>query len=317
MKRPTRLIIVPILLFAAMFATGCGNTVAPDTLGVKYSDGWIEGKKFDKILEPGSTDAMLINDEIYELPLNQRSFRVEQDETADVNGRLVVPAGGENATRVAFEFAMAFKLNTQTTPFTDPVTGKHYDGGMAQKFYEELCRRYNCADGGFKGLLLDRFYPSAQAAFKDEARRFNPDELVNNVAVKTTVEKIVNGEKKTEEVMRPAQEILLEAVGQRFLVLLRKQTGGEYFCGPTFDRNAKTRTCPPVELLISSVDYENPKVQESRENKKIADDQKDTANKIDESLQKPGFLEYLKIQACQNKNNTCVVGLDSVGVAGK
>ncbi len=312
--------LIPILAAGMILlgASGCSSEIEPDALGLKYTTGWIEGRHFDGILAPGSTKVEF-NDKIFQIPINQRSFRIEQDESADVNGRLVVPAGGNSdAVRVAFELVAAFKLNTWSSKFKDPRTGKTYEGGMAQKFYEELCRHYDCAlkDGespaGWRLLLREKFYPALQAAFKDEARRFTPDELVNNISIETKGE---NGEK----VMRPAQEVLLEAVGKRFGMALVRQTGGQYFCGPTFDRSAKgrARVCPPVELLISSVDFENPKVQESRETRKVAQDQVAAANTVKEALKDPAFLEYQKIQACRETRGTCVVGLNGVGIGTK
>lgn len=322
-------ITLPFVIIASLAFAGCGTTeVEPDAIALKYTTGFSEGRHFETIIEPGDTK-FEINDEIFQIPTNQRSFRIELDKTADVDGRLVVAAGGSyvsadgksdddessDAVRLAFELVTAFKVNTNTTPFKDAISGKQYDGGMAQKFYEELCRRYDCAleDGktpaGFRLLLREKLYSALQAAFKDEVRRFRPDDVVNNATIEVTN---ADGQK----VKRPAQEVLLEAVGKRFLVTLEKQTGGKYFCGPTFDRSAKGEAadCPPVELLIVSVDYENPKVQESRENKKVAADQVAAANTVKEALKDPSFLEYQKIQACRETKGTCVIGLDGVGV---
>lgn len=294
--------VLVMLVILALAGTGCSsNQVNPDSLGLKYSAGAFEGRHFEKIVDPGDTE-WTVNDEVKQIPISQRSFRIEHDESADVNGAVVVPAGGKDAIRVAFELSVAFKLNTSTRSIPN------YEGGMAQKFYEELCRRYKCDDtGGLKQLLRDKFYPALQAAFKDEARRFSADSIVNNVSMPVEVD--------GETVQRPVQELLTEAVGERFLEMLKRQTGSEYFCGPSFDRTAKREDCPPVELLISSADFENPEVQASRESKKVAQDQVDAAEKVEDSLKKPGFLEYQKIQACRETEGTCVVGLSGVGIS--
>ncbi|HEY1063805.1 MAG TPA: hypothetical protein VGE30_00735 [Candidatus Saccharimonadales bacterium] len=281
--------------------TAC-TQVEPDAIGLQYSSGAIEGKEFDKVVEPG-TVANNINDEVKQLPTSQRSFIVRKSEKADVNSVISVAAkSGEEdlgGLLVDFEVSTAFKLNTRTDDIED------FDGGTARKFYEEICRHYDCEleDGktpdGWRDLLREKFYPALESAFKDEARSFLADDLVNNT----------NG----------ALTSLQSAVGKKFLEYLVGQTGGEYFCGPSFDRADESTGCPPVELLIISADYNNPEVRKSREAKKIASDQAAAQETLSKPLGDPNYLEYLRIQAyerCVEEGNIiCSMGGSTPPVA--
>lgn len=280
--RIKKLMIIPLM---AIGLSAC-TQVEPDAVGLYYSGGSIEGKEFQSIVDPG-TVANNINDEVKQLTTAQRSFIVRKSKKADVDGVISVAAkageGDLGGLLVDFEVSTAFKLNTRTEDI------KGFKGGTARKFYENLCRRYSCelndegnTPDGWRDMLREQFYPPLESAFKDEARKFLADDLVNNV----------NGSLTS----------LQTAVGPKFLEYLEKQTGGEFFCGPTFNREDDSTGCPPVELLIISADYNNSAVRESREAKKIATDQAAAQAELAEPLGDPNYLEYLRIQAYK----TCV-----------
>ncbi len=297
--RLKNLMIIPLM---AIGLTAC-TEIQPDAIGLYYSSGSIEGKEFQEVVAPG-TVANNINDDVKQLTTAQRSFIVRKSDKADVDGVISVPAkAGDDdlgGLLVDFEVSTAFKLNTRTDDIKD------FDGGTARKFYENVCRRYGCelndegnTPGGWKDMLLEQFYPPLESAFKDEARKYSADDLVNNV----------NGSLTS----------LQTSVGPKFLEYLEKQTGGEFFCGPTFDRDDEGTGCPPVELLIISADYNNKAVRESREAKKIATDQAAAQAELAAPLGDPNYLEYLRIQAyksCVEAGNIiCSMGSNTPPIA--
>ena len=52
---------------------------------------------------------------------------------------------------------------------------------------------------------------------------------------------------------------------------VKRLTGGDFFCGPTFSRGSNS--CPPVEVLIKDVDYTDPGIQQARNDKQKAIEQ--------------------------------------------
>lgn len=295
-KRTTvRRTLIALGLAGAIVAStaGCSsNQINPDAIGLVYTAGWSEGKKFDKALDPGATD-FTVNDEVKQLPTSQRSYIIRKDSKADINGVISVPS--QDGTLVDFEVSTAFKLNT----LTDDIDG--FKGGTARRFYEDLCRHYKCdledgkSPGGWDTLLREKLYPQLESAFKDEARKYTGDAIVNNSAIKGT---------ETGTLTK-----LQADVGELFLKYLERQTGAKFFCGPSFDRKTNKK-CGNVELLIISADYNNSKVRESREAKKVAGDQSAAQVALQNALKDPNYLRYLEIQAmrecAQSAKAVCV-----------
>ncbi|HEX8227020.1 MAG TPA: hypothetical protein VF572_04090 [Candidatus Saccharimonadales bacterium] len=302
------LIVAGALSFLAV-GTGCSfNEIEPDAVGLLYSKGSAEGRAFVDVVKSG-TVKYTVNDEVVQLPTSDRSYRIQANSPdADVDGYLSVPAGGAAVTNVDpskepttvnsllidFEVSTAFKLNTRT----EDITG--FKGGTARKFYEQLCRSRDCdleggkTPDGWKLMLKDKFYPSLASAFKDEARKYNPDDLVNNT----------NG----------ALTKLQTDVGRTFLGYLKSQTGASYFCGPALDhtvpalpvpkdateeerKKIEEANCPPLPLIIISADYNNDDVRKAREEKKVAQDRSSAQGTLSKALKDPNYLEYLRIEA--------------------
>lgn len=281
-KRLIRSSILALLMaIMALLASGCGDQVPPDAVGIEYSDGPWEGRSFSDVKSPGATDWNW-NDDLYYLPLSQRSYIIRNEDGVDVKGVISVPS--QDNTLVNFEVSMAFVLNTRTDDIKD------FPGGTLRRFFEGICRPYNCsfdsemnASDGWKRMLREKLYPALESALKDEARKYPGDVIVGNTEGRLTE--------------------LQTAVGRQFVAYLSRQTGGQYFCGPSFDRTYAgtdpALICPPVELLIISADYNNPGVRESREARKIADDQSGAQETLQEALKDPNYLEYLRIRASE------------------
>ena len=313
MNKGTRFIVGTIAAISTIgLVTGCSiHEVNPDAIGLKYTAGSFDGKKFDGIVIPGDT-AMMVNDDFYQLTTAQRSYIVRKDGGADVDGVISVPTGGSEEASgmlVDFEVSVAFKLNTRD----NDIEG--FEGGTIRKFFEDLCRHYGCQlnDGndsdGWRDLLKEKLYPQLESAFKDEARGYSGDAIVNNTPIE-----LENGEEGPGTLT-----VLQAAVGKRFGEYLVRQTGRPYFCGPSFDRNnsgdpsaqdPRLHPCPPVELLIISADYNNADIRKARDAKKVASDTARAQEQLEKALADPNYLEYLRVQAmteCTKSDKaTCV-----------
>jgi hypothetical protein len=309
--------IIPIMLAmcSMVVLTACGDEVGSDQVALKYTAGAVEGRHFDKVLEPGATDFWNSNDKIHRLPLSQRSFVVrkvtDKNDKArpDVDGYITVPS--EDNTLVDFEISTTWMLNTRA----NDIDG--FEGGTLRKFFENLCRAYDCwsdEDGnipdGFRKMLREKLYASLEAAFKDEARRFPGDDIVSNAEI------TVKGPDGSD-VKVGTQNRLRDLAAKSFLSYLKKQAGGEFFCGPTFDRSLKVKAgdekaCPPIELVITSADYANSDLRASREGKEVASNQAAAQKTLSTPLKDPNYLAYLRIQAMekcvQNAKAVCVFG---------
>jgi hypothetical protein len=288
--------LAAIAIFATVGLSACSsNQIDPSAVGLYYNSGWYEGKSFDKIVEPGTSD-FTINDYVVQLSTSQRSLIIRNTDDADVKGFISVPS--KDNTLVDFEVSVAFDLNT----LTDDMDGKDgrpdFKGGTLRKFYEDICRQYDCeldsngkAKPGWLNMLKARMLPQVESAFKDEARKFDGDPIVGNT---TTVVKI-NGKDTEVGTLTHLQSI----VGKTFQDYLERQLGAKYFCGPDFDRKNQ-KTCNPIQLSIISADYNNPEVRKSREAKKIAGDQANAQTQLEKALADPNYLEYLRIQAIRD-----------------
>jgi len=305
-RRP--ITIAACATLSAIFLTGCGvgaQQVDSSAIGLKYSNGSFDGKNYEGVVAQGETQ-WVFNDEVRQLPTSLRGFRVQRSDTADINDVLTVPVSGGpvdqttgrgSTALVDFELATSFVLNTNT----DDIPG--YDGGTLRLFSDKLCKTFDCyldngkLPEGWSKLLKDRYYPWLEAAFKDEARKEDPDKVVDNVGGVTTE--------------------LQGRVAALFSEYLNKQLNAKFFCGPTFDP-AKT-DCPNIELKIISADYNNPDVRRAREASKVASLNAEAQSKLEEPLKDPNYLRYLEIQAAEkcaiNPNGNCVLSFGNTPVA--
>lgn len=281
--------------------SGCDTgEVDTSAVGLYYSAGSIEGQSFEKVVEPGTTD-WSVNDFVVQLPTGQGSLIIRNQDGADIKGVISVPS--KDNTLIDYEISVAFKLNTLTDDLdggknTDGTTRPNFKGGTLRKFYEEICRQYDCdlddagkKSAGWLDMLKARMQPQVEAALKDEARKYDGDPIVGNQSMTVKV-KGVDTEVGT-------LTYLQQVVGTTFQDYLNRQLGAKYFCGPDFDRKTQ-KVCNPIQFSIISADYNNPEVRKNREGKKIADDQSAAQAKLQDALKDPNYLEYLRIQAIRD-----------------
>jgi hypothetical protein len=240
-------IIAVGLVAAAIALTGCSTEPpSPDSVGLYYNKGASEGYEFDHCTVPGQVDDMTINDEIIWLPINLRTFNIGTN--GDQTNAVVVSSKPEkdqpSGVQVNVFSTTSFYLNT----FCDA------NGGVIKDFWEKLGRRYDIADDaglkddGWRKMLEQVLVPSLEKATQDVIREYEADALVGNVG----------------GIRAEAQAKISSA----FTAELKRLTGADFFCGPKFDR-VKSE-CPQIEMIIKDVDYNDPGIQQARNEKQKA-----------------------------------------------
>jgi len=310
----------------AIGLTAC-TSIGADKLGVEYSYGTSDGVHYNRVVSGADGDIHVGNDDLYQVPVGLRTYTLDaDDERADVRQDISVPSS-DQSTVVDFKVVVSFALNTRT----DDVPG--FDGGTLRQFMEKVCLNDKCIDpnnpdsvDGWRGMLDKRMKPALLSSFRDTARNYPSSMLVYNLPFEST-----NKDGKKEA--RPVQELVKEQAGERFRKELVTLLGGNFFCGPTFDRNSKDpeQTCPQIELTLTKVEYNNPEVQKSREGQAVAENNAkakqveaqsitDFQAKIGAALSDPAYVEYLKSQnqlaaakACAESAKSCVLILGNGG----
>lgn len=230
------------LLAAGVVLTGCSTVAEADKVGLYYNRGSLDGDVFSHCINPGEAGDYDWNNKVIFLPVNQRTWNVG-GEGSDSGNPIVSSSkpqeGQPSGVEVQVWPKTTFKLNT----FCDG------NGGKVKPFWENLGKRYNAdTDEGWRKMLLEVLVPPLEKSIRDVTRSYPADDLVGNI----------NG-------------IIAEVqtkVAAQFTAELKRVAGDDYFCGPTFTRVKDD--CPPVELLIKDVTFNDPGIQAARNNKQKA-----------------------------------------------
>lgn len=228
------------LTAGALLLSGCTSVTEPNQVGLYYNVGDLEGNVFDHCTVPSMTDDFTMNDEIIYLPIDLRNWLIADRDDADSRSGVVVSTTPEanqpSGVQVRVWSNTSFMLNT----YCDT------NGGTVKVFWENIGRRYKAeTEDGWKTMLEKIFVPALEKATQDVVRSYNADQLVGDI----------NG------VRAEAQQ----KIAARFTAELKAATGGDFFCGPTFDRSKPE--CPQITMILSDVDYADGGIQEARNEK--------------------------------------------------
>lgn len=238
--------LVALLIGLMLTGSGCSRQAPVDEIGLYYSGGPIEGRKFQKIIQPGSGSTIMgIADDVFWLPAGQRNYIVSKDVNEGDKKKvdfIRVPARG--GVLMDFEISVFFKLNTATDDIKD------FKGGTLRKFWENIGKKYGAdSEGGWDKMLNDNLRKVIETSMRQLVFTYTVDELYANS------EGEASG--KADAIQKIQDEI-----AARLKDNINVALGGTYFCGPTFDRS-KPGDCPAFQFIINSAEPVDGAVRES------------------------------------------------------
>lgn len=290
-----------LVLFLILFLQGWGS-VPVDKVGLHYTGGPIDGQKFAGIIDPGSGTKFLgLRDKLVKLPITQRDYVASEEEGAD-GPPILAPAKG--GVEMQFEVATYFSLNT-----SDEVV---------RRFYERICVKFDCTSSdGWNEMLRVNFRKPIEQAIQQAARQHTVNELYAGEAV------VAGGEAEATALLVTIQEDLARELKEN----INDALGGDYFCGPSFDRS-KPDECPDFQFQITKVQPTKDAVidafsenaasaqgvitAENNAQAAVAEaqGQKEAADTLAGIFAVPGYVEYLNalaLQACAANGNCTIV----------
>lgn len=305
---------VAAFLAAAVAVTlaACSTRPSPDELYLFYTNGPIDQKGFQECVEPNGKGPWQANNDVFALPTSLRTWNIRPsggDTDQPIKSSSRPGPNGEPGPEVAVYATTEFYLNTNCEGGKDsPVV----------KFWENTGRRYTVStagaefsDEGWRTMLLNTLIPAEEKAVREAVRKHGADDLDANV----------NGVWKQIE----------DDLGETFVAELRAKTGGDYFCGPGYDR--RRAECPPIRISITDISFADQGIAEARakvfkaeQDAKAAliaaQSQVDVANKLSQAGQDAGYVRLkeleMQLQAAQacasNPNCTLILGAGAAGV---
>lgn len=282
---------VVALVFLGIFIGGW-KAVPVDRLGLHYTGGPIEGQEFVDVIEPGSGARFLgLLDSLVLLPVTQRDYTASAAQGAD-GPPIVAPARG--GVEMQFDVAAYFTLNTSND--------------VIRRFYERVCIKFACdEESGWDEMLRVNFRGPIEQAIQQSIRGFTVDELYAGQPSRDG-----GDEEEAVAILEQVQDSLAADLKENINNVL----GGDYFCGPTFDRS-NPDTCPDFEFQITSAVPTSESVRAafaenaaSQQEIVTAENRADAATaeaegqrRAQEALanvfQEPGYVAYLQALAMQ------------------
>ena len=222
-------IVILVLLFSAW------GSVPGNKIGLHYNGGPFEGDSFEKIVEPGSGSQFLgPADRLVTLPIDQRSYTTCSPEQVDgdtCDGPDIV-AATKGGAEMRFRVGVSFKLNTSTESIPN-----YENGGVLRKFYETICRKFSCESGdGWDEMLQVQFRGPIEQAIQQSVRNYTVDQLFAGV----------NEDGESTSILEDVQQAIATDLKKN----INQFVGGDYFCGPSFDRN-EPGSCPDFQFQIT------------------------------------------------------------------
>ncbi len=185
-------------------------------------------------------------DRVEYLPAGQRNYIVSSvTGEGDREGSDIIKVPAKGGVSMNFEISVYFKLNTHT----DDIKG--FEGGTLRKFYEQICKKYDCtSEGGWRKMLNDNFRKIIETSMREKTFNYTVDELYANS---------VGDASGTEDAILKIQQEIASQLKSN----INRTLGGEFFCGPTFDRNKKA--CPDFQFNINKAEPADKSVLDSYE----------------------------------------------------
>lgn len=241
-------VLAAALVISSTTLAACASTTSPSHVGLYYNVGPIEGNRFSHCTIPSMTDDYPINDEIKYVPIDGRTWLIDEGAGADSNNLTMVTAKPEPGQTTG----ITVKISSQTSFMLNSFCGEDNKDPESPlvRWWDKYGRGYGAdvdpgqsaeeqrQDPGWKSMLVNVLVPALNTAIKDTAKSYPAAALISGAANSPIV---IDGVQR---------EGLRVEIGQRMAVELRRLTGGDFFCGPTFSRSSAS--CPPVEVTTQA-----------------------------------------------------------------
>lgn len=244
-KKTLLALVAGVLMLSGL--TACAEVAENDVVGLWYASGQVDGDTFDHCVKPSTSDDVAINDYVKWVPTSLRTWNIapQPGPGVDSTAPLVITAKAD-ATQGQTS-GLEVKVYTQVTLMLNTFCGadeKDPNSPLVQ-WWQKIGKRYQAdTEEGWKNMLGATVVPALEKA-KNTLRVYTADQLVQG-----TVWTDAEG-----------------AFSTAFSTELQRLSGGDFFCGPDFNR-AKP-DCSDVAVSIKDADYADPGVQAAR-NEKVA-----------------------------------------------
>jgi hypothetical protein len=241
-------VLVACLLVGGIIALASlrNKRVSDAEIGVHYTEGPIEGRHFEDVLEPGDSQ-WVVNDNVYKLPARQITWISGPGDEADAPALTLTAQGGE---KMQVELATRFVLNTTLDENQNPF----------KTFFTGICQKFDCWDGavggqdpndGWNRMLRETVGNPQQAAANTLGLQFEGEALRYDNETRT----------------RFAREFADE-----FEKLQKEEVGiSNAFCGPSYVRGEED--CPAMSVKVTNVVFLDPAREAIQEQRKLAEQQ--------------------------------------------
>lgn len=254
-----RRVLAPALLVLVLGAGCTVKNVDEAHVGVGYTEGPLEGKHFDGMVEPGGSRTVF-NDKVHELPTRQITW-IMSNNNGDAPALTITAEGGE---KLLMGLTVRGFLNTRES--------------TVEQFFPEICQKdrtdaegtviegcwENASEAGPLGwilMLTDAFGDPAIAVANDVASTFDAEKLRYDSETKRRFER------EFASAFREQQKRMIGNSG--------------YFCGPGYDRDETDRDsdawCPDLAVQVTGIIYESEALENVKSEQALAEEQEQLA----------------------------------------
>lgn len=208
-------LIVGLVLFASF--VGGWKSTPPDKVALHYTGGPFQGVHFVEVVAPGKSIKFYgLREKFYKYPATQRNYivsdRAEEGDRKEADRIKTVSADNLGAW---WNVAITFKLNTSPD--------------VVKRFHEQLGLKFNAwGEKGWDHLLDQTLRQVLDNRMAAEASKYPLEKLYSDPTTRSAIQSAVGADLKN---------------GVNDLV------GGNFFCGPTFDRE-HPNVCPDLKFII-------------------------------------------------------------------
>ncbi len=330
---------------------GCSaERTEPNQIKLFYMAGVGDDRTFKQCIAPGDAGPAMVDNDVFTLPTDSRTWNVLPDPGADSNTPLVVGSAPvvtdekTGATRsgpqVAVWYTTDFYLNWDCGfDWSKSLKGqKGKADSPVVRFWESVGRSAELSSdngsfdtGKWKTMLQTRLVTVERDVLQQQTKRYNSDALKDNLG--------------------DTYERMEASLGPAFQVKLQEKLGGLFFCGtgfaggkpvsweePVLDADGnpdmdpvtklpktvkKTGPCPPVRIDITNIDLADPAAQNAADGAYVVEQQAKAAQmkaasdrQIAELAKDPNVMRLREMETQKEIAEACSRGANCTLIQG-